>query len=193
MSGYLTFAIPPSAIGSITRAPTPLATTMSGAVWLPPTRAASLSAKSAARAPRIRQSVPNGTFTVNNPGGNQAWQWIPLLDANGNQVVVSLSGAATTLRTTVLTQVTGANEQFYMLVPGPLTLTATLVSGQLSISFPTDADETYQLQHKSTLAAAWANVGSVITGTGSTYTVPPIAVSGAQGYYQVVATIVAQP
>ena len=135
----------------------------------------------------------NGTFTVNNPGGNQAWQWIPLLDANGNQVVVSLSGAATTLRTTVLTQVTGANEQFYMLVPGPLTLTATLVSGQLSISFPTDADETYQLQHKSTLAAAWANVGSVITGTGSTYTVPPIAVSGAQGYYQVVATIVAQP
>jgi hypothetical protein len=134
--------------------------------------------------------APLGTFTMSNPGGNQGWEWIPLLDANSNQVVVSLTGAATSFRTTVVSPGSGANQEFYLLLPAPglFSLTATLVSGRLIISFPTGLGVSYQLQYKANLGAAWSNVGSAIPGTGSPYTVPPITPSGTHGYYQVVAS-----
>jgi hypothetical protein len=81
--------------------------------------------------------MPLGTFTGTNGAGYQAWQWIPLLDANSNQVVVSLSGQAITFQATAGT---GLNMEFFMLVPAKnssLIITATTGGGNINISFPT--------------------------------------------------------
>jgi len=127
-----------------------------------------------------------GTFSDPAGAGWLAWHWVPLLDANGNMVVVSLGGQAT------LKLTTGGNEdpEFFMLVPGPLsfTLTPSIVAGHLNISFPTETGYTYQVQYKSGLTVpTWTSVGSAITGDGAVQTVIE-SLSGTQGYYQVVAT-----
>jgi hypothetical protein len=126
--------------------------------------------------------TPLGTFTGNNGAGYQSWQWIPLLDANSNQVAISLSGQATTFQATAQT---GINMEFFMLVPAAFPLTPSYVAGQFQVSFPTDSGYTYQIQYKSSLTApSWTSVGLPITGDGTVHTVP----ESSPGFYQVVAT-----
>ena len=78
-----------------------------------------------------------GTLTDNNASGYQAWHWIPVLNGSGQQAVLTLSGQTTTLRVTANN---GQNMEFFMLTPaaaGPLRVTATIVGGQIQLSFPT--------------------------------------------------------
>jgi hypothetical protein len=58
--------------------------------------------------------TPLGTFTSAIGLGWQAWQWIPLQDANNNNVYVTLTGQATTFRATAGS---GINMEYFMLVP----------------------------------------------------------------------------
>jgi fibronectin type 3 domain-containing protein len=128
---------------------------------------------------------PLGTFTGNNGAGYQAWQWIPLLNNNNNPVVVSLSGQATTFQ--VQSTAAGINLEFFMLAPGPLMVTATIVAGQLNLAFPTDIGHTYSVLHTSTLSPqSWTPVAGQqnIAGTGAVINVTE-PLTGTQGYYTV--------
>jgi len=129
--------------------------------------------------------TPLGTFTGTNGAGYQAWQWIPLLDANSNPVVVPLNGQATTFQATAGT---GLNMEYFMLVPAPLTsltLTASYAAGQFNISFPTQNSYSYHVQYKSSLtASSWTPVGSSVPGDGTVHTVP----ESPSGFYRVMAT-----
>ena len=55
-----------------------------------------------------------GTFNGTNGLGYQAWQWIPLQDANNNNVFLTLTGQATTFKATAGS---GINMEYFMLVP----------------------------------------------------------------------------
>jgi hypothetical protein len=124
-----------------------------------------------------------GTFSDPNAAGWEAYHWIPLLDTNGNKVVVPLGGLATL----TLTSGNNLNAGFFMLVPAPLQLklTPTLVSGQLNLSFATQVGQTYTVVYKSDLTSpTWTPVGSPITGNGSTTNVTE-ALSGTQGFYTI--------
>jgi hypothetical protein len=126
-----------------------------------------------------------GTFSDPNAAGWETFHWIPLLNTNGAQAVVSLGGLATLK----LTSGNNLNVGFFMLVPAPasaFTVTPSLVSGQLNLSFPTASGYTYYVQYKSSLTGTWTAVGSPTTGDGNTHTVTE-SLSGTQGYYQVVA------
>jgi hypothetical protein len=125
-----------------------------------------------------------GTFSDPNAAGWQTWHWVPMHDANGNPAVVQLGGKST-LR---VTSGGNVNTEFFMLTPAPLTfsVTASIVSGQLKLSFPTETGYNYQVLYKSALPNAnWTPVGSAITGNGS----PGSATEslGTQGFYEVVA------
>jgi hypothetical protein len=74
-----------------------------------------------------------------------------------------------------------------MLVPAPLqlTLSASVVAGQINISFPTVNGQTYSVLYKSSLSApTWTPVGSTISGNGSTTNITE-SLTGTQGYYTV--------
>jgi hypothetical protein len=90
------------------------------------------------------------------------------LSANGQPVVVSLSGT-NTLRATTLTG--GANADFYMLVSVPaaaVSLTASVIGSNIILSFPTQAGHSYTVQYKDGLTAGtWTPLGAAVTGDGS--------------------------
>ncbi len=134
----------------------------------------------------VQSSSVLGTFTDNNATGYQAWHWIPLLNSNGSPAVVYTTGQATTFKSTALD---GQNIEFFMLAPAPpaFTVTASIVAGQLSLAFPTEAGHNYTLMYESSLTSPpnWTPVGSAIAGTGSTVTVTK-PLTGTQGYYSVV-------
>jgi hypothetical protein len=124
-----------------------------------------------------------GGFSDPNAAGWQAWHWIPLTDANGNTVVAKLGGK-TTLR---LTSGNNVNPEFFMLVKSlpPVTLSATVTSGQINVSIPTVTGYTYTLYFSGTLpGSSWTPVGSPITGDGTIHVVSQAA-GGTSGYYRV--------
>jgi hypothetical protein len=126
-----------------------------------------------------------GNFSDPNASGYQSWHWIPLLDANGNKVVVSLGGQATFKVTSA-----ALNTEFFMLVNAPpqFDVTPSLVLGQVKLSFPTVAGHTYTVLFSSSLnPQAWSQVGSTIAGDGTVHVVSE-SPSGTQGYYVVSAT-----
>jgi hypothetical protein len=126
--------------------------------------------------------TPLGTFTGNNGAGYQAWQWIPLLGANNNPVILTLSGQATTFQ--VQSTAAGINLEFFMLVP-TFTVTPSSVAGHVQISFLTYPAEIYYVQYTSSLSPpSWSPVGSPVTGDGTVHTV----IESSPGYYRVVGT-----
>jgi hypothetical protein len=134
-----------------------------------------------------------GTFTDLNPVGWQSYHTVPLLDANGNKVVVPLGGVET-LRFTAPTNASPAsgalNVVYFMLTPAPavaapFTISAKSVGGVVQISIPTQNGFSYQLYSAGSLpATSWTPVGASIPGDGTTHTVNP-PTSGIQGYYRV--------
>ena len=100
-----------------------------------------------------------GTFSGTGTGF-QAWQWVPLLGANGQPAAVSLGGVSTLK----MTSGTRVNANFYMLVPAPqppanVVLSATLSGSSIVLSFPTQAGFTYTLLTKTNLTdAAWGTL-----------------------------------
>lgn len=128
-----------------------------------------------------------GSFADATASGWQVWHWIPLLDTNGNQVVVQLGGKAT-LR---LTSGNNLNAEFFMLTPAtaPATfnIAASLVGGQTQISIPTQIGHNYALLYSDNLPASnWTQVGADIIGNGIVVVVPQ-SLTNNQGYYRVVA------
>jgi hypothetical protein len=109
---------------------------------------------------------PLGIFRSVGAGAG-IWQWVQL-SANGQPVVVSLSGT-NTLRATTLTG--GANADFYMLVSVPaaaVSLTASLNSPNIILSFPTQTGFSYTVQYKDALTpGTWTPLGAAVAGDGS--------------------------
>jgi len=125
--------------------------------------------------------TPLGTFTGTNGAGYQAWQWIPLEDANNNPVVVTLNGQATTFRATAGT---GLNMEFFMLVP-TVFITATTSGGNINISFPTQNTSSYQLLFKNSLTdPTWTSIGSPVSGNGSIESISQ-PITGTMRFYSV--------
>ncbi|MDR3460014.1 MAG: hypothetical protein P4N60_21515 [Verrucomicrobiae bacterium] len=128
-----------------------------------------------------------GSFADAAPAGWQAWHWIPLLDANGNQVVIQPPGKAT-LR---LTSGNNLNVEFFMLTPATtpaaFNVAAAPVGGQMQISFPTQIAHNYTVWFSSSLLpASWTQVGAKIAGDGLVHVIPQ-SLTADQGYYRVIA------
>jgi hypothetical protein len=128
-----------------------------------------------------------GSFSDPNAAGWQTWHWVPLEDAAGALVNVPLGGLAT-LR---LTSGNNLNAEFLMLVPvatpTQFKVTASVVSGQINLAFPTVSGHSYTVLSSSSLTvpiATWNVVGSPVSGTGDVvnFATP---FTGAQGYYVV--------
>ena len=122
-----------------------------------------------------------GTFTIDPTAGWQGYAWVPLRDASGAPVAVTLNGSTNTFK---LTSAGEANVNFFMLVP-PLTITATRAAGSVNLSFPTQTGFGYQVQYKNDLSdAIWQNLGSLIPGDGTVKIVND-PVSAAKHFYRV--------
>jgi hypothetical protein len=135
-----------------------------------------------------------GTFSNSSAAGYQSYNWVPLLDTNGNNVVVQLGGVAT-LRLTAPTNATpsgGAlNPLFFMLAPATpassFTVSASLNLGNIQVSIPTQIGYNYTLWQTTSLApASWTPVSSAITGDGGVHVVTEPA-TGQPEYYKVLA------
>ena len=123
-----------------------------------------------------------GTFADPNPnGGWQNWDWVPLTDAHGKPVTVSLGGVAT-LRAT---SVTGQNANYYMFVPAiqAVNLTASISGNNILLKFPTpQTNVTYTVLYSSSLSGgSWQALSSVV-GDGTTKTVTDTL--GSKQYYK---------
>jgi hypothetical protein len=91
-----------------------------------------------------------GTFTEVGRGYN-AFDWIPLLNTNGQLATVTLGGLAT-LRTTTFGNL---NPNSYLLVPMPASLQWSYSAGVLTLSWTNAA---FHLQAQTnTLTGTWAN------------------------------------
>lgn len=136
-----------------------------------------------------------GTFSDPNPAGWQTYHWIQLLDTNGNPAYVQLNGTAT-LRLTAPANASpsggGLNPLFFMVVPATapaeaFNISASLVSGQIRVSIPTQTGHNYTLWYSSSVPSAeWTQVGGAITGDGSVHFVLQ-SLAGGHGYYRVLA------
>jgi cell wall assembly regulator SMI1 len=130
--------------------------------------AASMSVVTAGRGTSDQTTTALGTFNIPNTGGWHTFTWVPLVDAHGNEVVVTNSGAIKTLRVT--TDNGGYNANFYELVPATpeFLLSAAVNGGTINISLPTDAGFTYQLQYKTNANdPAWLPLGNALAGNGT--------------------------
>jgi hypothetical protein len=123
-----------------------------------------------------------GTFSAAGTGW-QSWQWVPLLNTNGQLAVVSLGG----VETLKMTSGNSANANFYMLVPvpPPTNITAFLNGSNNVISFPTQAGFSYLVVYKDNLEDAYWKLLSIVTGDGTTKTVTD-TINNSQRFYKVV-------
>lgn len=105
-----------------------------------------------------------GTFSATGIGW-QAWQWVPLLNTNGQLAVVTLGG----VETLKMTSGNSANANFYMLVPVPSSANiTTFLSGTNTVlSFPTQTGFTYLVVYKDSLADMNWKLLSIVTGDGT--------------------------
>jgi len=115
-----------------------------------------------------------GTFSDPNANGWQAWDWVPLLNTNGQLAVVSLGGT-NTLQANNTTGV-DVNANFYMLVPavvGPqaVHLSISRTGNTISIQFPTQSGFSYTVLYSGSLTPANWQTLTTITGDGSVKTV----------------------
>jgi hypothetical protein len=113
-----------------------------------------------------------GTFRIVVSGWS-SWRWSPLVDNNGNPVVITLDGSQTTLR--VGGSLLGhdeANVGFLMLAPtvapaNSVKITPSINAGSIVLSFPTQTGFSYQVQYKNSLSdASWTPLGSPLPGSG---------------------------
>jgi len=106
-----------------------------------------------------------GTFSATGTGW-QAWQWVPLLNTNGQLAVVSLGG----VQTLKMTSGNNLNANFYMLVPVPAsTNITTFLSGTNTVlSFPTQTGFTYLVVYKNDLTDSNWKLLSIVPGDGTT-------------------------
>jgi hypothetical protein len=114
-----------------------------------------------------------GTFSDPNANGWQVWDWVPLLNANGQLAVVSLGGT-NTLRANN-TSAVSVNANFYMLVPAVVApqavhLSISRTGNTISIQFPTQNGPSYTVLYKSSLTGGSWQTLTTITGDGTVKT-----------------------
>jgi hypothetical protein len=131
-----------------------------------------------------------GTFSDPNANGFQSWDWVPLTDANGQPVAVSLGGVET-LKVTAPSGSAGGslNEHFYMFVPSTAVssflISASVSAGTVSIKFPTQSTHSYTVLYSSSLNPAnWQTLIGGIAGDGTMHTVTDTT-GGTQRFYRV--------
>lgn len=125
-----------------------------------------------------------GSFADASPSGWQTYHWIPLLDTNGNHVVVSLAGKATLK----LTSGGNLNPLFFMLTPvitaSAFSISAIPSGGSVQISVPTQFGLNYTIwQSSGVQPASWTQVGSTFPGDGTVHLISQPATSD-QMYYR---------
>ena len=128
-------------------------------------------------------TVRLGSFSFTG-GGWQTFNFVPLSDANGVTVTVSLSGTAT-LRST---STGGADPNYFMLVPTltPVAAFAARSGSNIVISFLSQAGLPYLIRYKNSLpGGAWQTLVTVI-GDGTIKSVVD-SLSANSRFYQVVA------
>ena len=115
-----------------------------------------------------------GSFSDPNANGFQSWHWIPLLDTNGQMVVVSLGGVETLQ---AQSGAVGANANYYMFVPVVVApqavhLSVSSAGSTISIQFPTQSGLSYTVLYSSSLAvprSSWSTL-TTISGDGTVKT-----------------------
>jgi hypothetical protein len=123
-----------------------------------------------------------GTFSATGTGW-QAWQWVPMLNTNGQVSVVTLGG----VETLKMTSGNSVNANFYMLVPVPSSanITTFLSSTNTVLSFPTQAGFTYLVVYKNNLQDVNWKLLSIVTGDGTIKAVTD-TINSPQRFYKLV-------
>ena len=115
------------------------------------------------------------------PGGWQSWVWAPLQN-NGVPAVVNVGGT-NTLR---VTSGGNINANYLMLLAvQPIKISATVTAGNVVVSFPTQAGQSYRVfSEPGITSGVWTQVGSI----GGDGTVKSVSTpeTGSQQFYQVV-------
>ena len=128
-----------------------------------------------------------GTFTLPNTGGWESYAFIPLRDASGKLVTVTLNGSTNTLQLIRPTDVPASgdvNANYIMLAP-ILTASAAQVGTNVVISFPTLTGFKYQVIYTTNLSHPnWLPLGGLVSGNNGTQTVSDPVTSG-QRFYRV--------
>jgi len=122
-----------------------------------------------------------GTFSA--PGrGWQSWDWVPLLNTNGQTAQVTLNGVST-LRATSSGNV---NANFYLAVPAapPISLSPTRSGNNTGLAVPTQPGFSYLVLFKNDLADPSWQVLTILTGDGTTQLVSD-PTGGAMRFYKV--------
>jgi hypothetical protein len=131
---------------------------------------------------------PYGTFYVPSAGWG-TWEWAPLVDSQGNQVKVTLSGSLTTLQLGGSPAPTDpeVNVNFFMLVPtfANVWLTPKVSGGSVNVSFNSTTGYSYQLQSTTSLnGGTWTNVGAAVNGNNLSQSVADTE-GGTERFYRV--------
>ncbi len=117
-------------------------------------------------------TTPLGTFNIPLGSWNSS-ESVYLRDDNGNLVSVVFDGSQTTLRLSgnpIALNDPTINVNYFMLVPAKpgtatITLSATLKTENIIVSFPTQSGLSYQLLYKDNLSdATWTPLGNAVTG-----------------------------
>ncbi len=128
-----------------------------------------------------------GTFDVANTGW-ESYNFVPLRDGSGNLVTLSFNGSTNTLQVGIPVGVgSDCNVNFLMLVPASaaFSVTAAISGGTITVSFPTEASRSYQLQYKNTLTdATWTPVGAAVPGDGTVKSASD-TIGGSMRFYRV--------
>jgi hypothetical protein len=111
-----------------------------------------------------------GTFSDPNASGWQAWDWVPLLNGNGQLAVVSLGGT-NTLQAANNTTVS-VNANFYMFLPAAsaVHLSISRTGSTISIQFPTQSGFSYTVLYNSSLTGGSWQTLTTISGDGTVKT-----------------------
>jgi hypothetical protein len=114
-----------------------------------------------------------GTFSDPKASGWQAWDWVPLLNTNGQLAVVSLGGT-NTLQANNTTAV-DVNANFYMLVPAvaapqAVHLSVSRTGSTISIQFQTQSGVNYTVLYSGSLNPANWQTLTTINGDGTVQT-----------------------
>ena len=124
---------------------------------------------------------PLGSF-IGSGTSFTTWQYVPLVDANTNHVILSLGGVATL-------QFTGdynENVNYFELVPvtAPI-MTASASGSSILLSFPTRAGFKYTVYYKNNVTdAGWTALGASVQGDGTAKVVSDGIVSGSKRFYR---------
>jgi len=112
-----------------------------------------------AQAPRLL-----GTFSATGTGW-QSWQWVPLINTNGQLAVIPLGG----VETFKMTSAGSVNANFYMLVPAPAAPKIAIVSSNSNpvLSFQTESGFSYLVVYKDELGDAFWKLLTIVVGDGT--------------------------